>query len=180
MRRPSLDLIGCLLVACLFTDIALALPEDRQQPINLKSDTARFDQNTGISEYEGHVEVSQGSMYLAAEKATVYLQGGTLQRVVATGSPTNFRYKPSADKEQINGIGNRVEYDVGTAKVTVTGDARFTQGGDVFTGEFVEFDLTTDVVSAKGDKTKGKDDGRINIILQPRATDAAAKPTSKK
>jgi lipopolysaccharide export system protein LptA len=141
-----------------------ALPEDREQPINLEADSASFDQNTGISIYEGNVVVTQGSMYLAADKATVYIEGGEFQRMEAVGSPSRFRYKPTHDKPQIDGVGNRVQYNAVTAKVIVSGSAKFTQGGDSFTGQRIEYDLTSDVV-----KADGGEQGRIQFIIQPKS-----------
>jgi lipopolysaccharide export system protein LptA len=34
----------------------------------------------------------------------------------ATGNPANLRYKPTADKPEIQGVSQRVEYDVASAK----------------------------------------------------------------
>lgn len=142
---------------------SLALPEDREQPISLEADTASFDQTTGISVYEGNVVVTQGTLYLAADKATVYLQGGEFQKMEAVGGPSQFRYQPTHDKPPIDGVGQRIQYNATTAKVLVTGDAKFTQGGDVFTGQRIEYDLTTDIV-----KADGGNNGRIQFIIQPR------------
>ncbi len=159
MKRLNLKLALILLLPAL----ALALPEDRDQPINLEADQAQLDQKTGTSIYEGNVIVTQGSMRLTADTAKIYVTEGTFQRMEATGKPSSFRYKPSVDKEEINGVGEQVEYDVTTAKIIVTTNARFTQGGDVFTGHRVEYDLSTDVV-----KANSKEGGRINFTIQPK------------
>ncbi|MEZ5594195.1 MAG: lipopolysaccharide transport periplasmic protein LptA [Gammaproteobacteria bacterium] len=154
----------------LFLFIALplqlsALPEDRQQPIHLQANKASFDQRSGVSIYEGQVEVTQGTMYLAADKATVYFdQNGVFQRMVAVGGPTRFRYQPARNKPNIDGVGDRIEYNAVTAQVVVTGNARFTQGGDKFQGHRIEYDLTSDVVSATGKS----DSGRVEFTIQPR------------
>ena len=135
----------------IYSILANALPEDREQPIHLQADQASFDQRTGVSVYQGHVEVSQGTMYLAADKATVYFdENGVFQRMEAVGSPTQFRYQPSRKKPRIDGVGDRIEYDAVKAKVWVSGNAKFSQGDDTFSGKEIEYDLTTDVVSAKG------------------------------
>jgi lipopolysaccharide export system protein LptA len=81
----------------------------------------------------------------------------------AVGKPTQFRYQPTVDKPRIDGIGNTIQYNAITAKVIVTGDAKFTQGGDVFTGQRIEYDLTSDVVRADGGEK-----GRIQFIIQPK------------
>jgi lipopolysaccharide export system protein LptA len=88
-------LLGLLLLGLLLSAQSYALPEDREKPINLEADSASFDQNTGVSIYQGNVVVTQGTMYLAADKATVYLQGGEFQKMEAVGKPTQFRYQPT-------------------------------------------------------------------------------------
>ena len=140
-----------------------ALPEDREQPIQIEADSAELDQNAGVITYTGNVVVVQGTMRLAADTGKIFLEEGEFQRMEATGSPTTFRYKPDVDKEVIDGEGRRVEYNVETGKVTVTDNARFTQGQDVFTGDFIEYDLATDIIRADS-----KDGGRIRLVIQPK------------
>ncbi len=154
-----------LLTLLLCSSTALALPKDRSQPIHLQADQASYNQRTGVSVYTGHVEVSQGSMYLAAHKATVYFDDqGRFQRVEAVGKPARFRYRPSLGKPVIHGVGDRVVYNAETALVIVTGHAHFTQGRDQFTGQRIRYDLVKDVVHASSGGGK-----RIQFTIQPRS-----------
>jgi lipopolysaccharide export system protein LptA len=88
------------------------LPEDRNQPIQLEASRGQIDQKTGVSVYEGNVVISQGSMRLTADVATIHVKDGGFQRMEATGKPVNLRYRPTADKPEILGASQRVEYDV--------------------------------------------------------------------
>lgn len=155
----------CLVLVCLsmFVGAAQALPEDRDQPIQIEADSAELDQNAGVITYNGNVVVVQGTMRLVADTGKIFLQEGQFQRMEATGSPTTFRYKPDVDKEVIDGEGRKVVYNVDTGKVTVTDNARFTQGQDVFNGDFIEYDLATNVIRADS-----KDGGRIRLVIQPK------------
>ena len=150
---------------------AIALPEDRSQPIQLEASRGQIDQKTGVSTYEGNVVISQGSMRLTSDTATIYVKDGGFQRMEATGKPVTLRYRPTADKPEIQGVSPRVEYDVVGAKVIMSGGARLTQGQDVFTGDRVEYDLKDDVVRARG---AGKQ-GRIQFTIQPRANESPAR-----
>ena len=168
LRRNFFAYLLVLLPLQVFPLLALALPEDREQPIHLQADQASFDQRSGVSIYEGNVEVTQGTMYLAAHKATVYFdQNGVFQRMVAEGGPTQFRYQPSRKKPRINGVGDRIEYNAVTAQVVVLGNARFTQGGDKFQGHKIAYDLTSDVVSATS--KAGSGNSRVEFTIQPRS-----------
>ena len=146
MHRVKLFCLLSILPSLLF-----ALPEDRDQPISLKADSASFDQRTGVSTYQGHVEINQGTMNLAADKATVYFTNeGTFQRMEAEGAPSRFRYQPSRNKPHIEGVGKRIVYNAAKAEVVVSGKAHFVQGRDEFTGPVIVYDLTKDVVNASG------------------------------
>ena len=157
-KQVSIILLSCLLFA--LAQSAMALPEDREQPITLEADSAQYDHVTGKSTYTGNVIVIQGTMRLDAETATVFFEGGDILRMEATGKPTKFRYQATHDKPPIDGVGRKIVYNVPDAKVVVTGKASFTQGGDKFNGERIEYDLNKDLVKANG--------GRIKFIIQPR------------
>jgi lipopolysaccharide export system protein LptA len=168
MYRPYLNFLsfsGPLFLALMIPVIGFGLPEDKDQPIELEADRAQYDQKTGISIYEGNVIVTQGSMRLKSDVMTVYTKDGTVQTIEATGKPATFRYLPQVGDEEVNGVGQQVDYDAIKGLIIVTKSARFTQGQDVFTGERVEYDINTDVVKA------GSDDGsRVKFIIQPKTT----------
>ncbi len=151
------------LALALIPALAAALPEDRNQPIQLEARSGEINQQTGVSVYQGNVVISQGSMRLNADVATIHVKDGGFQRMEATGNPVNLRYQPTVDKPEILGTSQRVEYDVVSAKVIMSGNARLTQGQDVFTGDRVEYDLKSDVVRARG----AGDKGRIQFTIQP-------------
>ncbi len=168
MNHPSVR-IGLVATLALASPLVVALPEDRAQPIHLEANRGQLDQKTGVSVYEGNVIITQGSMRLTADTVTIYVKDNNFQRMEATGAPVNLRYRPTADKPEIQGASQRVEYDVAGAKVIMSGGAKLTQGQDTFTGERVEYDLKGDVVRARG----AGDNGRIQFTIQPQAQNPA-------
>ncbi len=148
---------------------------DRDQPIRLEADRAQLDQNTGVSVYEGNVVVTQGSMRLAADTATIFLENGAFKRVEAVGKPARFRVTPEGQKTPIDGEGRKLEYDVTTGQVVITGAVRFTQNRDEFRGERVVYEMATGRIAAGG----GGDKGRVQFTLQPRA-DQPVLPTPRR
>lgn len=173
MNRPSVK-FGLAAALALVAPTGAALPEDRDQPINLEASRGQLDQKTGVSVYEGNVIITQGSMRLTADTVTIYVKDDNFQRMEAVGTPVNLRYRPTADKPEIQGTSQRVEYDVVGAKVIMSGGARLTQGQDVFTGDRIEYDLKGDVVRARG----AGESGRIQFTIQPRAQNPA--PATRK
>lgn len=164
--------LGLAVATALAASAASALPEDRNQPIQLEASRGQLDQKTGVSIYEGNVAITQGSMRLTADTATIYVKDSSFQRMDATGNPANLRYKPAADKPEIQGTSKRVEYDVASAKVVMTGGVRVVQGQDVFTGDRLEYDLKDDVIRAKG----AGENGRIQFTIQPKSQNSAPAP----
>jgi lipopolysaccharide export system protein LptA len=173
MNPPSVR-FGLAAALALAAPAAAALPEDRSQPIHLEASRGQLDQKTGVSVYEGNVVITQGSMRLTADTVTIHVKDNNFQRMEAVGAPANLRYKPAADKPEMQGTSKRVEYDVAGAKVIMSGGARLVQGQDVFTGDRVEYDLKGDVVRARG----AGDNGRIQFTIQPRTQEPppATKP----
>lgn len=154
-------LLGIVLLG--MPGVVLSAPEDREQPIQLEADRAELDQKSGVSVYEGNVVITQGSMRLAADKATIFTDDGVFQRMEATGKPVKWRYKPADNKDELFGTSQRMEYDALKNLVTMTNSAKVIQNKDVFTGDRIEYDLTADLV-----KARGEDGRRIQITIQPK------------
>lgn len=174
-HHSPLALLALAITSALPASTATALPEDRAQPIRLEAGRGQLDQKTGVSVYEGNVVISQGSMRLTADTVTIHAKDNAFQRMEAAGAPATLRYQPTADKPEIQGTSQRVEYDVTAAKVIMSGNARLTQGQDQFSGERVEYDLKDDVVRARG----ASSNGRIQFTIQPRPLESDA-PARKK
>ncbi len=152
--------------------LAQALPEDRNKPIQLEADRGQLDQRTGTSIYEGNVVIIQGSLHLKADNATIYTKDGQFQRIEATGKPATWRYKVTADKEELQGSGPYVDYDVTKNLMTMRGaNSKVTQGADIFSGDHIEYDTSTDLV-----KARGENGSRIQIVIQPKSPYTETKP----
>ena len=177
MHLPHLhSKLALAMLLALMARTATALPEDRNQPIQLEASRAQLDQKTGVSIYEGNVVISQGSMRLTADAVTIHVKDNAFQRMEARGGPVTFRYQPAANKPEIQGVSQQVEYDVAAAKVIMSGNARLTQGQDQFNGERIEYDLKDDVVRARG----AGDRGRVQFTIQPRTQESPLPTPARK
>ena len=164
MNLRSLSLFFVL--GLLWSVLAQGLEDDRDKPIQLEADRARLDQKSGVSVYEGNVMITQGSMRLAADTVTVYVENGVFQRMEAQGSPAKFQVKPAPEKADIHGEGRQINYDAANNKLIITTNAKVTQERAVFKGGRIEYDLLKDQVNAKG----AGEGGRIQIILPSQST----------
>jgi len=156
------------LSALLASTSSLALPEDRTKPVHISADSARIDENTGITHYEGSVEIRQGTLQINAESVDLYRSNGGIDRLVAKGRKTaaHFRQKPAADQPWTDAWGNTLEYDVSKQNLTISGNGKVQQGKDRFSGERIIYNIDRSIVNAFGGK-EGK--GRVQMVIQPKA-----------
>jgi lipopolysaccharide export system protein LptA len=156
-----------LLLSTLYSSFCFALPSDREQPIHISADSARIDDNTGTTTYTGHVRMIQGSMEIRAAKVDLFREKDDVSRIIAIGSPANFRQKPSADKPTTNAFGQKLEYEIAAQTVTITGQARVEQDRDTFSGERIVYQMNKAIVNAySGSGSSGQ---RVQMVIQPKA-----------
>ncbi|GBU09579.1 lipopolysaccharide export system protein LptA [Gammaproteobacteria bacterium] len=139
-----------------------ALPEDKSLPMELSSDSADYDQIKGIGVYKGNVLVKQGSLEVYADIGYIYTIDKVLDRIEAEGAPIKMKYLPDVNKEWVNGEGKILHYDAKTGIITISKNAKFTQGGDVITGDSMSYDTNNDIIRAKSGSNE-----RVKMIIQP-------------
>ena len=57
-----------IFLSLLFSQHAIALPNDGEQPMKIVADASLFNYKTGVDSYEGNVKVDQGTTHLSADK----------------------------------------------------------------------------------------------------------------
>lgn len=143
---------------------ALALPGDKDQPIELAADSVDVSEGSGISVYRGNVELRQGSILLRADVLTVHQKSHQPSRFEADGKPVYFEQQ--AAKGKVTGRARRAEYASDSAELLLTGDAELTQGADRVTSDRIVYDRVRALVKA-GASAQGKE--RVRITIQPPA-----------
>ncbi len=162
--RPCTSaLLGLALAA--WSGTAPALSSDKEQPINLEADSVELDEGTGVSVYQGNVDLKQGSMRLEADKVTVHLAGSRPSKVVAEGRPVKFQQRPDNSKQLIEGRARRAEYRMDSEELVLIGGATLTQGKDSFASDRIVYDRVQARVKA-GAAAQGKERVKITIGRQ--------------
>jgi lipopolysaccharide export system protein LptA len=172
MIRLKLIKICGLLAAffCVVTaPISHALPDDRNQPIHISSDTAEVDDKTGLSIYRGTVKIVQGTINLAADQVTIHSDNQGISKLVAVGAPAHFQQLPEAETTIMHAFGNTIEYFVSEERIELKKQAKLEQEQNVFTGERIDYDIKRRVVNAYGDRQPSASaaTARVNLIIQP-------------
>ncbi|MDQ2078272.1 lipopolysaccharide transport periplasmic protein LptA [Marinimicrobium sp. ABcell2] len=147
---------------------ALALPEDRDQPIHIESDRATHDQRKGLTIYEGSVQLTQGSLRIVADRITVQTDGNNqVEWVEAVGSPAHFEQRPRADEELVTARAESVRYTAGPGQVRLLRNAWLEQDGATMSGNRIDYDMEQEIVKAEGET--GTDRPRIEMVIPPQS-----------
>jgi lipopolysaccharide export system protein LptA len=163
----------------------LAMPShaekaDRDQPMNIEADSMRHDQARQLTQFNGKVQATKGTLVLRAARMEVQqdAQGRQVARLWA--APTErvfFRQKREGVNEFTEGEAEQITYDNQADVVTLNQRAevrilRGNQLADQLNGHIIVFNNTSEVMTVDGQATSGAGQ-RVRAILTPRNTPPA-------
>jgi lipopolysaccharide export system protein LptA len=90
LKNKPITLFCCAVLLSLINTSAWALDTDKDQPINIESNTATYDDVTATSTYIGNVVSIQGSILVNSDKLVVYFVDGDADKLVFTGNKAKF------------------------------------------------------------------------------------------
>jgi lipopolysaccharide export system protein LptA len=164
--KKTLQAVALCAISLIYNSFAWGLETDSQQPIYIDSDTAAYDEKTGVSTYTGKVVYTQGSLVVHSDVMTFYLQNGEVVKIVVTGKPVTFKQTPGAGKEDVNGRALIGEYYPPTAKLKFIKEAVVWQGGNKSSSDLIIYDTKSSVITAGDTATSSK---RVHTIFEPKA-----------
>lgn len=155
-------LIAATLVA---SSLAMALPEDRDQPIEINADSALINEKENRAQYQGAVEVTQGTFRLNGDQIDLATNASNeVERFVATGQPARFQsLRRKTDSAPVTGRAKQISYSYDDERVVLIGDAEVRSEGSVFSGPEITYDLESGEVTAAGSRSD-----RVNMMMQPK------------
>jgi len=151
-----------LLLAMGIAANALALPDDKDQPVELAADSVDMDQSKGVSVYRGNVDLRQGSMQLLADVVTVKHEGRAPTHITATGNPV--RFKQDTAEGVVRGKALKADYGVDAETLILTDKASLTRAGNTMKSDRIVYDRVRHQVKG-GAAAEGKK--RVFMTLQP-------------
>lgn len=158
-----LDRIVAILFLLLLTPApALALKTDRQQPLEVNADATDGTLGDGTATLKGNVEIRQGTLLIRADIAQVEKVEGRVRRFELNGNPVHLQQEIE-ETGLVTAEARRVEYEVATGIVTLTGAADVVHPQYHISGEVLEYDMNIQHFKGSG----GDSNGRIRIQLDP-------------
>ncbi len=162
---PGRVLRACLLLLCLLTPAALALPGDRDQPIHITADKALRDEVKGVTVYTGSVHLVQGSMELDADKLTIYHNTDVADEIIAEGKPAKMRQQPDIDEGIVHAHALVITYFKNEDRVHLQTKARIEQDGSVVEGDEIDYFIEKQVITAESDQSR--EDNKVVVVIPP-------------
>lgn len=166
-------LLGALLLLCAGT-LASAASADRLQQVDVSARTGDATLADGDSVLTGDVVITQGSMEIRADRATLTRSNGELSMVVFEGQPASL--KQIDDKgDPVSVRARKVTYRPSSNDVLLEGAVEVDRPEGSMQGEVISYDMANGRMNARGD---GAND-RIRMSFQPRqGVEASATPAS--
>lgn len=160
-RRPAgRACLAFVLLLCAGT--TWALESDRQQPLEVYADTTDGTLGDGMAILRGSVEISQGSLLVKADVAEVEKAEGRVRKVILTGNPVHLQQEIE-DQGLVTAEAQKIEYEVASGIITLTGDADVIHPQYHIKGELLKYDMKLEHFQGSG----GDGNGRIRIQLDP-------------
>lgn len=144
---------------------AMALESDSKDPVYVDSDTATYDDKKGTAVYTGNVHAVQGSLIVDAAEMTVYLQGGKVDKILATGNPVHIVQKQKVGAPALDATALKAEYYPEQYRLILIDRAVVLQSGNTYKSDRIEYD-TRNSVAVAGDKATGSK--RVHTVIGPK------------
>jgi lipopolysaccharide export system protein LptA len=143
-----------------------AAPAANREPLKIKSDTLRADNDNKSATFEGKVVARQGDLTLYADRLVISYssEARELSRAEAFG---NVRIVQGANQA----TGGHAVYEPKLARITLDGSPKLSQGGNVITGTLVTY-----YVNEQRSVVTGGADGRVEAVILPGSKNGSAKP----
>ena len=170
-RLPGISLVLLLLA---FPASLSALSTDKDQDIEIESDSAYLDDTSNVSVYSGNVVVVQGSMRITGDKMTIYYTSGSeLDRIIMEGQPATFRQLPDNSSVHDEAEALVMEYYEQRNLIVLSKQARVKQGDRRLIADHVEYDTGLSQVRATSNNAEpapagSGTDTRVKLIIPAR------------
>lgn len=160
------SLLGLALVSAALVPMpVLARSSDRNQPMDIEaghSDYSLDDSRPTV--LSGGVIITQGSLDIRSNTATITQRGGEPVRAVLVGAPVTLKQQLDSGAP-FSARANKVDYDLKGEVVVFTGNVSIEEPRGTLAGERVVYNMRTSQVTSGGEGA-----GRVKMRIQPKTT----------
>ena len=171
MRFVNFLPLALISLGSILSNMAMALPSDRDQPIRVQADSAELDDKQGVAIYRGGVVITQGTLKITGNQVTITQnKQGDVELFTAVGDLAYYEQQPSADKSLVKAYGKTIQYFAPTERIVLIDQAKVIQEGNTFKGEKIVYDTRRQIVNAgrAGTTAVSTPQPRIDMVIQPK------------
>ncbi|MBD9367808.1 lipopolysaccharide transport periplasmic protein LptA [Xanthomonas sp. XNM01] len=153
-----------LVLAALLPATAVAKSSDRNQPMNVESDSSDCNQLTNANSrciLSGNVVITQGTLDIRAARAEIVQRNGETEQVILTGKQATMKQEMD-DGSTMNAKSDRIVYEPGKETLTLTGNYTVESPRGSNSGQRMVYNM------ASGQMQSGGDGTRVRTVLQPK------------
>ncbi|WP_407352416.1 lipopolysaccharide transport periplasmic protein LptA [Luteimonas sp. R10] len=152
-----------VLALALAPSAADARKSDRDKPMDIDAGHQQgvLDDSAPTVLSQG-VIITQGTLDIRADRSEIHSRNGDISRAVLTGSPAVMRQELD-DGSPMTARARKIDYDMGTEVVVLTGDAFVEQPRGSMKSERIVYNMQTGQVESGGNNA-----GRVQMRIQPR------------
>ncbi|MCX2982455.1 lipopolysaccharide transport periplasmic protein LptA [Halieaceae bacterium IMCC14734] len=165
---------GMCLALCfaLLPQLALALPDDKDQPIYIEADEAVRDEKSGLTLYRGNVTIRQGTLRIDAQEVNIFDIETQADKIVATGSPARIEQQRTLEGAVMHAEGNTIEYFKEEERVFIRENAMLEQDGSIVQSDTIEYFINQELVKAATDQSVGDSKSRVEVVIPAHRVEA--------
>lgn len=180
--------ILCVTLACGLLQSAWAEKADRNKPMQIESDSMRYEDAQQTTVFTGKVVATKGSIVIRGAKVEVRQDAQGNQYGTVTGTPKErafFRQKREGVDEFIEGEAETLMYNGKTDTVRFENNAvmrrfRGSTLADEVTGAVITYENSTEKFSVDGNAAGAAGAGRVRAVITPKPDTASpALPAGK-
>lgn len=178
MKKQLLQIpiqFSILILACAYLPYAGALSTDKNQDIEIESNSVYLDDTKNHGIYTGNVIVLQGSIRITGDKLTVYYTDeNELNKIIISGQPATFRQLPDNSSVYDEAEALIMEYHENDSMIILSNQAKVMQGDRRLLAEHIEYDTELSQVRAKGSQAddSAQQDDRVRLIIPGKKEEA--------
>jgi lipopolysaccharide export system protein LptA len=170
MKKLSLQKLNRFSISLLFlfvTPALHALSTDKDQDVEINSDTVVIDDRKNVSVYTGSVIVVQGSLRITGDVMTVfYTQDLELDKIIVEGKIATFRQLPDDSSTYDEAEAQVIEYHKTDGLIILTGNVFVSHDTGELTAGRIEYDTELNQVRVKSsDSESNSGDNRVKVII---------------
>lgn len=165
MNRANASILALALL--LASPLALAKSTDRNQPMDIESDSqSGVVTGDGTTVLSGNVVLTQGTLSINAARGEIIRSNGELSKAIFTGKQVKMRQQLD-DGSWMDAAADRIEYDLLKETVVFIGNYTISSPRGSNSGQRMVYNTKSGNMQSGGDGT------RVRTVIQPKSAQPA-------